>query len=152
MIRVCGVGGSIYPDENIGNNVVDRLSKYKKIDGIEYYTSKKARETLVESIKEEDFVVIVEATFYRIGVGMITTMDIARYMEYIDYRDLGESAIGSILSSKSYINGMVIGIDIPSIENLEPSAKLSERILEITEEVKGIIIKELQKHLDESVT
>ncbi|MEG2338614.1 MAG: hypothetical protein RSB66_05995, partial [Clostridium sp.] len=119
---------------------------------IEYYTSKKARETLVESIKEEDFVVIVEATYYGMGVGMVTTMDIVRYIEYLDYSDIGESVIGSILRAKSYINGMVIGIDIPSIENLEPSSKLSERVDEITQEVKGIIIKELQKHLNKNGT
>lgn len=145
MIRVFGVGGSIYPNENIGDIVVSRLEKLKSKKGIIYYPYMAATSSLINIIQDEDYVIVVDGTLYGMAPGFVTKVDLESIRDYID-GDMRGSLLDKILKSNKNLRGILIGIETAEpLECEELDSNLNSKIKDILCEVQGIINREYIK-------
>ncbi|MEG2892226.1 MAG: hypothetical protein RR840_02580 [Clostridium sp.] len=145
MIRVFGVGGSIYPNENIGDIVVSRLEELGKKKGIEYYPYTVDYHSLIKVIHEDDYIIVVDGTLYGMAPGFVTKVHLESIRDNIDGSMIG-SLIDKILKHDKNLRGILIGIETAEpLECEELDRNLKSKINNILCEVQGIINREYIK-------
>lgn len=141
MIRVLGIGGSAYPNENIGDIVVRRLSRLNQKDGIIYYPYTPVYSGIIDAIEEGDYIIVVDGTLYGMAPGVVSKIELEDCSKYMDSLSIG-SLLDKVLNIKKHISGLFIGIEtVGPVEEKSLDIRLIERLNEIVTEVSGIINK-----------
>ena len=156
MIKIFGVGNTLLCDEGVGVKVIeklqDRLIKLNDIINDNNKISVVIGETdylfCLDSISDEDFIIIVDSTYFMIRPGTITVRSLNECDELIStdfVNDLSpheESFIKTLRREKSNMQGYLIGIEIGRIDySLELSKDLNNNFNNICENVYNDILK-----------
>lgn len=141
-IKCIAIGNRIMGDDSIGIRVAEELSsklKQKKIDlvigetDIDYSLSK---------IEDEDFIFIIDSTYFNINSGSITITSLNEILEQSKqvYSQHQPSLINAIKANGKSLEGFIIGIEADEIDfNLELSPKLKIKFPLICKEVYRFI-------------
>ncbi|MEG0371468.1 MAG: hydrogenase maturation protease [Clostridium sp.] len=144
MIRVFGIGNILLCDDAIGVRVAEKLINKRFGKGIEVIVGETDYMYCLDKIDKDDFVVIIDSTYFNIAPGMVTKLDFKECDMYLDdsFSQHEENLIKVLRRDFNYINGCLIGIEIGSIDySLDLSSELESRFKDICREVTSIIRK-----------
>lgn len=153
MVKIFGVGNVLMCDDGIGVRVAeklrerleklnDRFKDFKVIIGETDYMY------CLENIEEDDFVIIIDSTYFMVRPGIITTLKLEECDNFIfsnfeNNNSAHEESLLKILRvERRNIKGYLIGIEVDKIEySLELSKRISRRFDLICENVYNEIVK-----------
>ncbi len=76
--KVIGIGNRIMMDESIGVRLAEELTDWLEENGVEVIIRDSDSQSCLNGIKEEDFLIVIDATLYDLVPGTITLQDLTR--------------------------------------------------------------------------
>ena len=163
MIKIFGIGNVLLGDDGIGVRVIEHL-RDKLIELNKYYKQYDEEVAVfigendylycLNSIKEDDYIIIIDATCFMIKPATVTVKNLKECDELIEGDFIGElsaheeSFLKTVRREKSNIDGYLIGIEVNKVEyNLELSKELSKKFNFISYNVFNKIIEIINKKL-----
>lgn len=148
-IKCIGIGNRIMGDDGIGIKVTEELTPLLNKKSIEVILSETDVYYALYRIKPEDFLIIIDSTYYKIQPGSVTYTPIKELIriDNLVYTQHQPNLIGALQLYQEDINGYLIGIEVESIEfrnNL--SNRLQENLSEICKNVYNIIENLIKIH------
>lgn len=160
MIKVIGIGNILSCDDGIGVRVAKELKKrFTGVEEIEVIIGETDYMYCLDNINDDDFVIIIDSTYFMIRPGIITTLNFED-CDKIIFRNYGnnksahdESLLRILRNEKRNIKGCLIGIEVDKIEfSLELSKRISKKFALICDNVYNEILKVFNKYLKERIT
>ena len=136
MIKVFGIGNLLLSDDGIGVKVVEELkNKITTInDNIEVFVGETDYLYCLDNICEEDFIIIVDGTYFETHLGKVTVLSFEECDEFIQYSSNShdENLLKILRLETPQIKGALIGIEIGRIGySLELSPELQDKFTTI---------------------
>lgn len=160
MIKVIGVGNILSCDDGIGVRVAKELKKrFTEIEEIEVIIGETDYMYCLDNINDDDFVIIIDSTYFMIRPGIITSLNFED-CDKIIFRNCennksahDESLLRILRNERRNIKGCLIGIEVDKIEfSLELSKRISKKFDLICDNVYYEILKLSNKYLKERIT
>ena len=160
MIKVIGIGNILSCDDGIGVRVAKELKKrFTEVEEIEVIIGETDYMYCLDNINDDDFVIIIDSTYFMIRPGIITSLNFED-CDKIIFRNCGnnksahdESLLRILRNERRNIKGCLIGIEVDKIEfSLELSKRISKKFDLICDNVYYEILKLSNKYLKERIT
>ena len=165
MIKIFGIGNVLLSDDGIGVRIVEHL-RDKLMDLNEYYKQYDEEIAVIigendylyclNNIKEDDYIIIIDATCFMIKPATVTIRNLKECDEFIEGDFIGElstheeSFLNSVRREKNNIDGWLIGIEVSKIDySLQLSKELSKKFNFISYSVFNKIIEIINRKLSE---
>ena len=146
MIKVFGIGNILLGDDGIGvyviENIKEKLLKLNK--NINVIIGETDYLYCLEEISKDDFVIIVDSTYFVKKAGTITLFDLKECDHFIDNINSQHeiNLVKALRCEKSYIKGYLIGVEVHKVEySLEISNELKKEFDILCKEIFYIIEK-----------
>lgn len=141
--KVIAIGNPIMSDEGIAIKVAENLKQSFKKNNIEVIIGETDVDYCIDNIKKDDFLFIVDATYYGIVPGSLTLIPLDKSIPYLtdSYSQHELSLINVLKKNGNMPSGYIIGIEVDEIkfdENL--SISLTKKFDKICSKVQHIII------------
>ncbi|PKM96441.1 MAG: hypothetical protein CVU84_01645 [Firmicutes bacterium HGW-Firmicutes-1] len=140
-MKVIGIGNRIMTDDGIGVLVAEGLKDYMEEYDIEIMIGETDVETCLNQIRDEDFLVIIDATLFDLAPGTITNRELSSIKSnYKSYSQHDISLIDLLYRYGKKNKGYFIGIEAGEIGfGIDLSIELQSKFCSILEEVKNLI-------------
>lgn len=143
-LKLFAIGNRIMGDDAIAIHIAQKLEESFKDFGVEVIIGETDFEYCLSKIKEEDYIIIVDSTYFGIKPGTVTVnslKDISRLnCNNSLFSQHSYSLIGMIEFFYKSIDGIVIGIEGSKFDfSLSLSKILEEDLEEISIKVKDIV-------------
>lgn len=165
MIKIFGIGNVLLSDDGIGVRIVEHL-RDKLMDLNDYYKQYDEEIAVIigendylyclNNIKEDDYIIIIDATCFMIKPATVTIRNLKECDEFIEGDFIGElstheeSFLNSVRREKNNIDGWLIGIEVSKIDHsLQLSKELSKKFNFISYSVFNKIIEIINRKLSE---
>ena len=165
MIKIFGIGNVLLSDDGIGVRIVEHL-RDKLMDLNDYYKQYDEEIAVIigendylyclNNIKEDDYIIIIDATCFMIKPATVTIRNLKECDEFIEGDFIGElstheeSFLNSVRREKNNIDGWLIGIEVSKIDySLQLSKELSKKFNFISYSVFNKIIEIIIRKLSE---
>ena len=170
MIKIFGIGNVLLSDDGIGVRIVEHL-RDKLMDLNDYYKQYDEEIAVIigendylyclNNIKEDDYIIIIDATCFMIKPATVTIRNLKECDEFIegDFVPLTriqcrvcclQSFLNSVRREKNNIDGWLIGIEVSKIDySLQLSKELSKKFNFISYSVFNKIIEIINRKLSE---
>jgi hydrogenase maturation protease len=141
--KVIAIGNPIMSDEGIAIKVAENLKQSFKTNNIEVIIGETDVDYCIDNIKEDDFLFIVDATYYGIVPGSLTLIPLNKSIPYLtdSYSQHELSLINELKKNGNIPLGYIIGIEVDEIK-FDPnlSVSLTKKFDKICSKVQHIII------------
>lgn len=132
MIKVFGIGNLLLSDDGIGVRVVEELKDQliSLKDTIEVFVGETDYLYCLDKISDNDFVIIVDGTYFETNAGKITVLSFEDCDEFLQHSSTShdENLLKVLRTEAPHINGVLIGIEIGKVSySLELSPELQEK-------------------------
>lgn len=146
MIKVFGIGNILLCDDGIGVRVAENLKEEIEAlgDDIEVIIGETDAIYCINKIEEDDYVIIIDSTYFMIRPGVVTVKSLDECDEFInyDYSPHEESLLRLLRKEKRDVKGYLIGIEISHIDYSEELSKiLNKRFKDICTRVYNEIVE-----------
>lgn len=146
MVKVIGIGNILLSDDGIGVKVVEKIKDdiLRLDENIEVIIGENDYLYCLEEINDNDFVIIVDSSYFNEEVGNITVLSLKECDKFINNIELQHeiNLVKSLRQERSTIKGYLIGIEICNIDySLELSDLLKNKFNDICKDVLLIIGK-----------
>lgn len=136
MIKIFGIGNPLLKDDGIGITVAKVI---KQIYETETYIAEIFVEDALETIVEEDYIIIIDAVQLGKPIGEVQIISFEEYLKILTPYMFchNRNLLDTLLISYPKIKGELIGIEINRIEYGEGlSAELEERLDDIIGQIR----------------
>lgn len=141
--KIIAIGNRIMMDDAIGVLICEALQKDLENLGFDVVIGETDVDYCISSIKNEDFIIILDATFYGIETGKITILDITKKNNiYEKGYSQHQLSLIKLLHSYSFkdISGYILGIEAEEIDyGVELSHGIAKNFEGIKSRVYGLI-------------
>lgn len=141
--KLIAIGNTMMADEGIAVKVAELIKEELEFNDIKVFLGETDVDYCLALIADNDFIILLDATYLGITPGTVTTIPIEKYNRlsntYFAQHDLNILKLLSLYNKN--VSGYIIGIEVASI-NFESklSAALQEKLLEICLTVKNMIL------------
>jgi hydrogenase maturation protease len=141
-IKCIAIGNRIMTDDGVGIKVLEELSCLLKLEKVELIVGETDYEYVLEKMEPDDFVFILDSTFYNREPGTVSYTPLKKIMNqnqgFLSQHQ--PNLIHMIKMKNSRVIGYVIGIEIERIDfGLELSHTLNTKFASICEEIYEFI-------------
>lgn len=141
--KVIAIGNPIMSDEGIAIRVAENLKSILRKNNIEVIMGETDVDYCIDNIKKDDFLFIIDATYYGIIPGSLTLIPLEKSIPYLSdsYSQHELSLINVLKKNGNVPPGYIIGIEVDEIKfDCNLSSSLTKKFDKICSKVQHIIV------------
>ncbi|WP_139905488.1 hydrogenase maturation protease [Clostridium thermarum] len=143
-IKVIAIGNRLLGDDGVAIHIAEKLSKKLQNKGVEVIIGETDFQYCLSKIEEEDFIIILDATWYDTVPGTVTTNELRDVYKLSSNQSLfsqhGYSLIRGLETYYKSLSGIIIGIEGRKFDfDLYLSSEIEESFEDICKKVDEII-------------